>query len=175
MGVMIKPFEFAIERFWDGAPSPPHGYRATGLIVQSEKGLHVNVRARLPLGHRSPSAPTGTRLERLWEYDVVELFLVAEDRTYLEIELGAYGHWLILGFDDVRHRTHDYEDLNPEHTYTAVDSKWWESSILIPPDMIPDHPKRANAFAISDGEFYAWHPVPGKVPDFHQPETYPIL
>ena len=46
-----------------------------------------------------PDAPRGARVANLWEYDVVECFLVGPDGRYLELELGAGGHFLALLFD----------------------------------------------------------------------------
>ena len=53
---------------------------------------------------RIPDAPRGARVEGLWEYDVVECFVVGADGRYFELELGAGGHYLALAFDAPRRR-----------------------------------------------------------------------
>ena len=55
-----------------------------------------------------PDAPRGARVEALWEYDVVECFVVGADGCYFELELGAGGHYLALAFDAPRRRSSDF-------------------------------------------------------------------
>jgi hypothetical protein len=79
----------------------------------------------------------------------------------------------VLGFDGVRHRSNDYVAFNPDHRNSSLVAGTWQSIITIPWDMVPTPLARLNAFAILDGQHLALNPVPGKEPDFHQPQTYP--
>ena len=60
-----------------------------------------------------PPQPPHTRVADLYEYDVVECFLVGEGGRYLEVELGAGGHFLVLSFDAPRVLADAHEDLDP--------------------------------------------------------------
>ena len=115
----------------------------------------------------------GRRVDGLWDFDVVELFLVGPGHQYLEIELGAGGHFLILGFDSIRRRSQGYETFVPVLRFEKTGEKVWTSSLTIPWKMVPENLRAMNAFAIMAGQFLAYSPVPGEQPDYHQPDHYP--
>ena len=120
-----------------------------------------------------PDAAVGSRVANLWEYDVVECFLVG-DSTYLEIELGAGGHFLALEFSAPRVRRNEYADFVPRLTFKASGERW-TSTIIIPWHMVPQGLKALNAFVIVRDRFLAYHPTPGAAADFHQPSTFPTV
>ncbi len=143
--------------------------------MQTKEGIEAI--ARLP--HQSqpkvPDAPIGTRVANLWEYDVVECFLVGTD-GYLEIELGAGGHFLVIEFSSPRVRRNEYADWKPVITYKKdAGDGMWESRIFIPNSMLPIGLHAANAFVICGNSFLCYHALPGPQPDFHQPERFPPL
>lgn len=162
-----------IDRLWDGTPSPDDRLWAEVLVAQAGDGLQLRVEAPMLHEQNVPDAPVGSRVEGLWEYDVVELFLVGPGHRYLEIELGAGGHFLALGFDSIRHRSDAYERFAPLLRYEKTSQKTWVSSVTIPWKMVPENLRALNAFAITAGQFLAYSPVPGEQPDFHQPDRYP--
>jgi len=165
--------ELTIERYWDGQPC--HDARLHGKVClgTSDEGLVIT--ASLP--HQSPAnipdVPRGSRIADLWEYDVVECFLVG-DSTYLEVELGAGGHFLVLDFSAPRARRKEYADFVPRLTFDASDERW-TSTIVIPWEMVPQGLKALNAFVIVRDQLLAYHPTPGETPDFHQPSTFPAV
>jgi hypothetical protein len=164
----------AIEREWDGGPcTDAHLHGEVELSLQPG-GLEI--RASLPHQEppRVPAAPPHTRVADLYEYDVVECFLVGEGGRYLEVELGAGGHFLVLSFDAPRVLADAHEDLDPTlHFETGTHG--WVSSLLLPADLLPPRICAVNAFVIAGGRFLAWHPLPGPGvdPDFHQPGRFP--
>jgi|GEM_PF-975399 len=164
---------FVIDKFWNGTPCPDAPYHAEVWISQSSKGLVIRTHCQILPHQRIPDAPRDTRVDGLWEYDVVEVFLVGADGKYLEVELGAGGHWLVLGFDGVRQRSNDYATFHPDHRNSSAVAGTWQSIITIPWEMVPQPLTRLNAYAIFDGKFLAMSPVPGAEPDFHQPDTFP--
>ena len=87
---------------WDGIPLP-HDARAVvqvhGLDA-SEGEVRVDVIAPFA-ADTPPFAPPGP-VDQLWEYEVVELFVVGADGHYTELELGPYGHHLLLQLSGVR-------------------------------------------------------------------------
>jgi hypothetical protein len=160
----------ALTKQWNGTPAP----FATHALVRlscAETGLRIHVSAKHQKPAMIPPLPQG-RLDGLWNYDVVEVFLVGEDGTYLEVELGAGGHWLVLSFSGVRERSDDHNGLALDVVH-RVTPKHWESETVIPWSIVPPRVSRLNAFAIHGGTFLAYRSVPGHEPDFHQPASYP--
>jgi hypothetical protein len=144
-------------------------------VALDRSGEGLVIAASLP--HQSPAtvprAPSGTRVANLWEYDVVECFLVG-DSTYLEVELGAGGHFLVLDFSAPRVRRGEYADFQPRLRFAGSGERW-TSTIVVPWEMVPAGLKAANAFVIVRDHLLAHHPTPGAKPDFHQPSTFPPL
>lgn len=165
--------ELTVDRYWDGTPCPDPGLHGKVRLEPSEDGLVIT--ASLPHQPRPniPDAAAGSRIANLWEYDVVECFLVGES-TYLEVELGAGGHFLALAFSAPRVRRNEYADFAPRLTFDASGERW-TSTIVIPWDMVPHGLKALNAFVIVRDRFLAHHPTPGATPDFHQPSTFPAV
>jgi hypothetical protein len=165
--------ELTIDRYWDGKPCLDARLHGKMRLDTSDEGVVIT--ASLP--HQSqpniPDAPVGSRLTNLWEYDVVECFLVGES-TYLEVELGAGGHFLVLDFSAPRDCRNEYVDFVPRLTFDASGERW-TSTIVIPWHMVPPGLKALNAFVIVRDHFLAYHPTPGAAPDFHQPSTFPSL
>jgi len=162
-----------IDRLWDGSPCPDGHLFAEVFLSQTKEGIHLRVEAPMLHDQKVPDVPMGSRVEGLWEFDVVELFLVGPGHQYLEIELGAGGHFLALGFDSIRHRSDAYESFAPVLRFEKTGEKLWRSSLTIPWKMIPENLRALNAFAIMAGQFLAYSPVPGEQPDYHQPDRYP--
>lgn len=93
---------------WDGAPLEA---RDQALVTLVSDGEALVIRIDAPYaGDAPPRTPTGElaaagRTDRLWEHEVVELFLAeaaTRDGRYLELELGPHGHWLGLAFAGYR-------------------------------------------------------------------------
>ena len=162
-----------VSRFWDDSACPDDRLWADVSISQGKEGILVHVQAPMLHEQKIPDSPIGSRVEGLWEYDVVELFLVGPGHQYLEIELGAGGHFLVLGFDSIRHRCDSYEGFIPILRYEKTGEKMWRSALTIPWNMVPENLRALNAFAIMAGQFLAYAPVYGEQPDFHQPDRYP--
>jgi hypothetical protein len=174
LAVPAAPAALALEitRRWDGAPLPE--LRARVLLSAESDGLWVEAGMAHSRTPRIPAAPRGARVEGLWEFDVVEGFVVAADGRYFELELGAGGHYLALAFDAPRRRVRDFarESLAVEW---QSDGKSWRARCRVPRAWLPEPIARANAFAIAGGEFAVHTPVGGSQPDFHRPHAFPEL
>jgi hypothetical protein len=166
---------FHIDRLWNGEVCPDDRLKAAVTISQTQDGLLV--RASMPELHdqKVPEVQKGKRVDNLWTFDVVELFLVGPGHRYLEIELGAGGHWLVLGFDRLRHRESDHELLKPWFRFWKTEKKEWFSQITIPWNIVPENLRAINAFVIAAGKHLSFSPLPGDKPDFHQPDSYPSV
>ena len=166
-----------IDHHWNGVACPDK--RLHGAITLSSTPEGLRITATLP--HQAtpniPAHPPGTRVANLWQYDVVECFIVGS-RKYLEVELGAGGHFLVLDFCKraPRVRDHEYERFRPALEWlpsTPGDSGRWRSSVVIPWEMVPKRVNALNAFIIAGDQFLAYRPTEGSTPDFHQPRVFP--
>jgi hypothetical protein len=161
-----------IARRWDGAPLP--ALRASVSLSAERDGLWVEAgmaHARTP---RIPAAPRGARVEGLWEFDVVECFVVGADGRYFELELGAGGHYLALAFAAPRRCADDFARQSLAVQWRS-DAQGWRARCRVPRAWLSEPVARANAFAIADGEFAVHTPVGGAQPDFHRPHAFPEL
>ena len=159
---------------WDGTPCAD--VRLHGVVTLSVADAGLRITASLPhqvLPSR-PEAPPLTRVANLWEYDVVECFVVGAEQ-YLEVELGAGGHFLVLAFTAPRVCSQTYAAWTPQMTFepSLARGTAWRSSMLLPWDMVPVGIKGVNAYVISRGHYLGYHPLPGPRPDFHQPDRFP--
>ena len=158
---------------WDGRPAAPAD-RAQLELIADAGALRVRVDA--PLGEDpQPPAPPGPT-DGLWEHEVVELFVVGPDDRYTEIELGPWGHHLVLQLDGPRNPVARCLPLD----YAArVDGSRWSGEARLDRTLLPPGPHRVNAFAIrrigGERRFFAWSPVPGERPDFHRIGLFPAL
>lgn len=163
---------FTIKTFWDGTLCENLLLRGTVDLRREEHGLRITATLPTQPGPHVPKAPPMTRVANLWEYDVVECFLVGAEK-YLEVELGAGGHFLVLDFTAPRVRDQEYVNLVPDMTYDqdAGDGRW-KSSIVIPWEIVPKGLKAMNAFVIVRDNYVCLSPLPGPQADFHQPDRF---
>jgi hypothetical protein len=167
------PLDVTISRFWDGTRCDTTQRHGRAKIQHNSGGIEIAGWLPHQAVPRVPDAPKGSRVARLWETDVVEVFLVGSE-VYLEIELGRDGRWLVLDFDAPRQFRRRYEDLAPTVEWGQDDHGWW-SRICLPTSVIPDGLHSFNAYVIAGGHHLAYHPVPSTPPDFHQPGLFPGL
>lgn len=118
---------------------------------------------------------------RLWEHEVVEVFLAEEGGRYVEIEVGPFGHWLVLAFDGYRQGGVVHGVVNSVNVALnegrwrgelSLERGWW-SGVLARSGV-------GNAFAIhgvGGRRRYcaAFVPGDGSRPDFHRRDTYRAL
>ncbi|MBI4598982.1 hypothetical protein HY734_02170 [Candidatus Uhrbacteria bacterium] len=163
-----------VGRLWNGSVCPDK--RLSGLVEVQQTEDTILVRARTPAlpARRIPDTPVGSRVDRLWEYDVMEVFFVDEDGQYLEVEIGPGGHYLVLGFEGPRCLVADFVDLPFTVRHEVRPDRSAVNELLIPRELFPTSLRAVNAFLIAGGQYLAYHPVPGTQPDFHQPDTFPF-
>jgi hypothetical protein len=163
-----------IVTYWDGTPCTEARLHGVVTLCAEAEGLRLTASLPHQESPRVPAAPALTRVANLWEYDVVECFVVGAER-YLEVELGAGGHFLVLDFAAPRVRLNAYEAFVPRMTFEpCLEGRTaWRSSILMPWSMVPGRVTGVNAYVISRDHYLCYHPLPGPRPDFHQPERFP--
>jgi hypothetical protein len=161
-----------VERSWDGAPCDDPRLHADVRIQATAAGLAFEASLPHQAQPRVPAAPPGARVANLWEFDVVECFVAGRDGRYLELELGAGGHFLALQFDAPRRCCDALESLRPKLEH-RTDAARWTARILAPWEIVPPEIRALNAFVAAGGRLLAHHPLPGARADFHQPQHFP--
>ena len=161
---------FEIHRLWNGRACRADE-RARVVARRGSDGLQVSIEAPFH-GDPAPALPPG-RCPELWEYEVVELFLVGAQERYLEIEIGPHGHYLALQLDGVRRIVRDDAALTP---MVERAGDLWRASVRIPDALLPAGLGKANAFAIhgqgAGRRYLAAHPTGGSAPDFHRLDAF---
>jgi len=157
----------AIEKNWDGKIAE-RSERASVIFCVNDQQLGIQIEAPFH-GDPPPSAPAG-EFEGLWNYEVVELFLLGTNGHYLEIEIGPHAHFLIYHLCGIRQVA---RTLSPALCKTRIAESGWEGSLTLSLDQSILPFSHVNAYAIhgqgADRRYLSTFPVPGKVPDFHQP------
>jgi len=159
-----------IGRTWDGDDADPEHHTSVRL-APTPNGLAIEVDAPF-FGDRPPSSSAGST-PRLWEHEVVEVFLLGADERYLEVELGPHGHYLVLALAGVRQVVATYGPLD----YIARRSgARWRGRAEIRREWLPTGLAWANAYAManrgSQRQYFCHAPTGGARPDFHRLEAF---
>jgi len=164
--------ELEIANCWDGEPAPDE--RVTVRVRLDDSDLRVEVDARY-WGDPRPTQPPG-RVDRLWEHEVVEVFLLGDDERYLEIEMGPHGHYLVLQLNG--RRQVERQALLMEYE-AHISEGCWHGQARLPRELMPPNVRRGNAYAmhgVGDARRYlAAFPAPGPQPDFHRLDCFGII
>jgi hypothetical protein len=163
----------AIERTWDGRAAQQGEWARLDVGLSGERLL---IRVDAPY-HGDPLPPCSPgSCEGLWEYEVVELFLLGEREHYLEIELGPGGHSLVLELNGRRRRAR--APLPLRYRCERRGERWLGEASL-PRGELPAGLRAWNAYAIhgcgAERRYLAFQPVPGERPDFHRLECFAPL
>lgn len=160
--------EVVVDRLWDGTPAAPD----EAFTVQfSDGGDHLLVHVDAPFHGDPPPAESAGPLWGLWKHEVVEVFIsgFGAPEPYVELELGPYGHHLLIQLAGEREVL---ASCLPLHVDTEIVGDRWRAVARLPRDVLPLPPHHLNVYAIhgeGDGRRYlAWSPVPGERPDYHR-------
>ncbi len=171
--------KLTIAHTWDGAPLTPAEHAVVRLVAAPD-GAALRLLVDAPFhGDPPPPSPPGPT-PRLWEHEVVELFVAGPggdaEVPYLEIELSPHGHHLVLRLAGVRR---EVENGLPLDFRAFFDGRRWRGEATFPRAWLPAPPHRANAYrvhALGAGRRHlAATPVPGAAPDFHRPALFPAV
>lgn len=164
--------DLLIAHTWDGHPLPA---AARALVQLASDGEDLLLRVLAPFEHdpRPPGPPGPTA--GLWNHEVVELFVAGEGAAYVEVEIGPFGHHLVLLLADVRRPS--AERLPLALTTGRYGETHWAAEARLPRAWLPPPPHRLNAYRIhgppTDRRYLCHAPLPGPAPDFHQPARFP--
>ena len=161
-----------IQQTWNGIGLEPAEEVTLSLEGDPSMGFRLTIDAPY-WADKAPDGPQGRRWQ-LWEYEVVELFLVGKGGDYVEFEFGPHGHYLALKLRAPRQI--EVDDVPLEYVSHIRGNRWIGRS-EIPPTLVPAALAKYNAFAIhgmGPKRRYLSHvPLPGPRPDFHQPDYFP--
>lgn len=159
-----------VGRAWDGALLEPEARTTVRLSIEGD-ALRLDVDAPYA-GDPPPPGPPGPT-DRLWEHEVVELFVLGAGERYTEIELGPHGHHLVLQLDGVRHPVRSGLPLALE---TRITGGRWSATARLDRSLLPEAPRRCNAYRIHgvgpERRYEAMVAVPGDQPDFHRLDRF---
>jgi hypothetical protein len=168
----LSRIDFEVQGTWDGKPLEADEFARIGLSIDhAGAALLLTVDAAY-YADPAPDARPGS-VDGLWDFEVVELFLVGADERYLEIELGPHGHFLGLCLEG---RRNVIEAGIPIEFSVDRSAHRWKGEARISLDWLPRPIRAANAYAIHGvgrtRRYLAAHPVPGDFPDFHRLEFF---
>ncbi len=132
-----------------------------------------------------PDGPTS----RLWEYDVVEIFLRPRGCSgYFEVEVGPLGQWLdLFVFEPRTHVDWSWRSRLNVEVALDKDARRWDVHLRLPFEaMLTRFPAlktpevgdvwRLNLFRVSGvhpaRRYFAWRPTYTPEPDFHVPSAF---
>ena len=163
-----------ISHTWNGEPISDAERARVDFQRTADGDLTVQIEAPFH-GDSAPDALAGA-VWGLWEFEVVELFLVGADGRYLEAEFGPHGHHLVLQLAGPREIV--AQELPVVYTAEIAEGRWRGEAHIEAP-LVPWPIARVNAFAIhGDGaarRYLAHAALPGPKPDFHQPDRFPAV
>jgi hypothetical protein len=162
-----------IAHTWNGLPAGRDEQIALEVEVAAE---FVQLRVDAPWhGDELPASPGGP-CDGLWEYEVVELFLLGAGDRHLELELGPGGHYLALELKGRRRRVRSRVPLEVRSEQRA---QRWRAEARLPRRELPAGLYAWNAYAMHGAgaarRYLALQQVPGDRPDFHQLEHFAPL
>ncbi|XP_065886090.1 UPF0462 protein C4orf33-like [Dysidea avara] len=166
--------EFKITKTWNGLEID-HAPVVISLQCEEGKGLRVNVQAPFFNSPPAPNSPAGQPCDRLWDYEVVEVFFANDKDEYLEVEFCPHGQHLVLFLEGIRNCIKD--KLALDLITTKNSNATWDGTAYIPYSYFPHLVTKCNAFAIhgegGNRTYEALYPSNGLAePDFHRLEFF---
>jgi alpha-galactosidase len=184
---------FPAEAAWENAPAIQFDHDWQGKHADPQRGTEVRLLwtgealyLRFLAHYRSitvfSDGEADGRRDKLWERDVVEVFLQPADadaRRYKEFEVSPNGFWIDL---DIAHgEKRDLKSGLRRRVSVDEESKTWRAELVLPMKSLtarfePSAAWRVNFFRVEgagEPRFYsAWRPTGTPVPNFHVPEAF---
>lgn len=177
-GSKMTSAHLEITKTWNGHPVSREHH--VNINLKYDQNLTIEVSSPF---YNNPHLPDMTdrpgTMDKLYNYEVVEVFLLGENDHYLEVELGPKGQYLVLELKGYRNVTR-YPIALP-HYQSKVSGRRWTGTALIPKDILPAKISRINCYAIYGTEpkrtYLALSPAPSNnpnytAPDFHRLELF---
>lgn len=168
--------EFVINTTWDGRALQVSEFVTLTFLHSLSTDGEIVLKLEAPFyGDPAPQSPPGP-LFRLWDYEVVEVFILGDGNRYLEVEVGPHGHHLVLLLDG--YRSAKVHSLDLKYEWQIVNNRW-TGTVFIPAAYFPKGASKLNAYAIhgqGNSRVYSslFPSETGKYeePDFHRLEYF---
>jgi len=156
---------------WDGKSEV--ALPANITLSSSGNDLKVEIEAGFYGDPAPPGGRPGEPFFKLWDYEVVECFLLNDADEYLELEFGPHGQHLMLLLSGTRNAIKHSLPLRYEWNILKEESPAkWKATAYIPETYLPPKVTRVNGYAIhgtGDNRVYETvYEVSGPQPDFHR-------
>ncbi|CAG2187818.1 UPF0462 protein C4orf33 homolog,UPF0462 protein C4orf33 [Mytilus edulis] len=139
--------------------------------TESEDNLTILVESPLFNDPKDPGGLPGQPFDTIWEYEVVEVFLLNDQDNYLEVILSPHGQHYVLIQGGYRNKLK--VEMPIEYTTTKEESRW-SGKAIIPGSYLPPKVTKWNVYAMhGTGEARQFESLHGDVngkhekPDFH--------
>ena len=175
--------EVEISTYWN-AEAAPRGRRAKARLLWSDSALYVRFEANRdePL-IVSEKPQLAEKTMRLWDRDVVEIFLAPDrSRKYLEFEVAPTGEWIDLAIDYTgTERKTDWDFRSGMTSAARVEKEKIFMTMRIPWSAFGAVPKGGdvwvgNLFRCVGKDptrgYLAWSPTMTAQANFHVPEKF---
>ena len=136
-----------IARSWNGALTLPEAERVRFELELNAR--HLTVRIEAPYYANAPPKLSPGRTPRLWEHEVVEVFLLGPEERYIEMEFGPHGHYLILELKGSRQLVRDTIRCDYE---ARIEADRWQARARLERALLPRPILEFNAYAIHSDE-----------------------
>jgi hypothetical protein len=150
----------------------PESHHSLVRLSRSADELCIEVAAPY-FADAAPTGPVGAT-DRLWEHEVVEVFIADAAEHYLEVELSPHGHHLVLELNGVRKVVRSLLPIRyaARIERSPASAARFFGEARVPWAYLPTPASRVNAFAIHGPRAqrcYHAHSAPGgEVADFHK-------
>lgn len=172
-----KSVDLQIQTTWNNV-SIPKSHRVN-VQLYLDRDLTIRFASKF---YNDPKLPANTPIgimDDLFNYEVVEVFLLGKDEQYLEVELGPFGQYLVLQLKGYRNVVKS--KIKIDQVTCRIEDNHWNGTIVIPKSLLPPDITHLNAYAIyGSGDkrtYLALYPAPENnanytKPDFHRLELF---
>ncbi len=160
---------FTVNQTWNGVPlnTAEAAYVKTRWLDNGDLHLHIDA----PFANDPRPECENIACWELWNYEVVEIFLVGagEPAAYTEVEISPWGNHLVLQLLGPRNTI--ARELPLELKVTRSETRWNAEAVLTA-DLIPKGDLRVNAYRVHGVEpkrqYHVMTPLNTEQPDFHR-------
>lgn len=160
----------ALSGSWNASPLLSGEFGELSIYGEPQ-GLRLEMRGSY-FGDPPPEEPPGSTAQ-LWQFEVLELFLLGSEEHYLELEFGPHGHYLALLLHGERNLCSEGHSLGYQ---AKIQGEEWIAQAQIPRRLLPPGLNAMNFYGIhgqaEERRYLAWKPPLGDKPDFHRLESF---
>jgi len=169
-----KSLEFVITKEWESSDIDHNPIHIKFVRENQGKNKAVRFIVDAPFFNDpdAPDGPPGESFNKLWNYEVVEAFFLADDEKYLEVELCPHGQHLNLLLDGTRNAIKIGLAMQ---FHSTIKGDHWHGEAIIPEEYFPPRVTKFNAYAIHGSglnrTYESLYPTPNGLfifPDFHR-------